>query len=78
MVSGLTKTGKFLQPLGVERLRVFGQNKRNIYSCRKGIGIPDLFEWNTYSSSKGNSYYHGISIPINNVQPNKEIVIPWE
>jgi hypothetical protein len=37
--------------LGVERVGAFGQKTNFIYSHRKGIGIPLLFEWNIYSSS---------------------------
>jgi hypothetical protein len=37
--------------LGVERVGAFWQKSNFIYSHRKGIAIPLLFEWNTYSSS---------------------------
>jgi hypothetical protein len=40
-----------IRDFGVERVGAFGQKTNFIYSHRKGIGIPLLFEWNTYSSS---------------------------
>jgi hypothetical protein len=40
-----------IRDLGIERVEVFGQKTNFIYSHKKGIGIPLLFEWNTYSSS---------------------------
>jgi len=50
-----------LQPLGVERVGAFGQKSNFIYYHRKGIGIP---------------LRKGITIPLNNIQRNKGIVIP--
>jgi hypothetical protein len=47
--------------LGVERVGAFGQKTNFIYSNRKGIPIP---------------LRKGITIPLNNIQPNKGIAIP--
>jgi len=40
-----------IRDLGVERVRAFGQKMNFIYSHKKEIGIPFLFELNNYSSS---------------------------
>jgi len=74
--SELRNRERGIRDLGVERVEAFGQKTNFIYYHMKGIGIPLLFEWNTYSSSQGNSYSVGITIPLNNIQPNKGIAIP--
>jgi hypothetical protein len=42
------------------------------------ITIPLKNERNSYSSSQGNSYSHGIAIPRNRSLLNKRIAIPIE